>query len=119
MSETTGGHHAESVIKVKCSAGHVVTCAPPSLHVTHGADVLLGYRCWCNECDTFDSVVASPDRIAMLLEMGVELAPEATDQVLPVISAQRRVVSMKYLLDDEAIAGLTDVPGSQELLERP
>ena len=113
-------NHADSVISIRCSAGHVVTGPPAGVHVTHARGVLLGHEVWCEACASFDSVVAAPERIAMLLEMGAELAPETSDTVLPIVSEQRRIVSMKYLPEVAAIAEeLADAADPQELLERP
>ena len=108
-----------AVISIRCSAGHVVTSPPSGVQVTHARGIVLGHEVWCAECAAYDSVVAAPERIALLLEFGVGLAPYPSDAVLPIMSEQRRIVSAKYLLDDEAIAELTQLPDPEEVLEHP
>ena len=108
-----------AVISIRCSAGHVVTSPPSGVQVTHARGIVLGHEVWCPECAAYDSVVAAPERIALLLEFGADLAPYPSDVVLPIMSQQRRIVSAKYLLDDEAIAELTQLPDPEEVLEHP
>jgi hypothetical protein len=110
---------AEAVIKIRCAAGHVVTCAPAGVHVTHSHGVVIGHEVWCDNCAAYDSSVAEPERIAMLFEMGVEVAPYPCDIVLPVISNHRRVISAKHLLKDEAFSELSNATDAQDVLEQP
>ena len=98
----------------------MVSSGPAGVIVTHAHGIVLGHEVWCEECTSYDSVVAAPERIAMLLEMGAVIAPEPSDTVLPVVSEQRRILSMKYLPEDSRIAKeLTEPADPQELLERP
>lgn len=108
-----------AVISLRCSAGHVVTSPPTGVQVTHARGIVLGYEVWCTECAAYDSVVAEPERIALLLEFGVGLSPFPSEAVLPIMSDQRRIVSAKYLLDDKAIAELTQLSDPEEVLEHP
>ena len=113
------GKRAEAVIKIRCSAGHVVSCAPAGVHVTHSHGIVVGHQVWCEQCARYDAAVVEPERIAMLLEMGVELAPYPSEVVLTVVSDHRRVVSAQYLLEDEVIPQLTIETPSQDVLEHP
>jgi hypothetical protein len=114
-----GIRNTEAVIKIRCTAGHVVTSAPAGVQVTHSHGIVVGHEVWCEQCAAYDSSVAEPERIAMLLELGVELAPHQCDVVVPVISNHRRVVSAQYLLDDEVIPQLSHEAPPQDVLERP
>jgi hypothetical protein len=114
-----GIRHAEAVVKIRCTAGHVVTCAPAGVQVTHSHGIVVGHEVWCDQCAAYDSSVAEPERIAMLLEMGVKLSPHPGEIVVPVISNHRRLVSAKYLLEDEVIPQLRAERPSQDVLGHP
>lgn len=108
----------DAVIKIRCSAGHLVTSAPTGVRVTHCGGIVVGHEVWCSECSAYDSVVAVPERIAMLLELGVELAPLplSADAALPTVSDYRRLVSAKCMITDEALSQLSDASDSQDVL---
>lgn len=103
---------------MRCAAGHTVTCAPSGVRVTHFGGIVIGHEVWCAKCSAYDSVVAAPERIAMLFEMGVELAPMplSADVALPVVSDHRRVVSAKYMITDDALAQLSNASDPQDVL---
>lgn len=108
----------EAVIKLRCSAGHLVTCSPGGVQVTHANGILIGHETWCEQCLAYDSAVADPQRIAMLLEAGAELAPYSCDVAVPLVSDNRRLVSAKYLPLD-ALTQLADAASQQDVLEQP
>lgn len=120
LSVATGTHNTDAVIRIRCKAGHTVTTAPSGVRVTHSSGIVVGHAVWCAECGADDSVVAAPERIAMLLEMGVELAPLplplSADVALPMVSDHRRLVSAKYLATDEALAQLSNASHRQDVL---
>lgn len=88
------------------------------LRVTHSEGVLLGYELWCEVCGTHDSVIASAQHIALLLEIGVKIAERPTNRSLPLVGDDRKILSMKHLLDDAAIAALENAPAAPKLIER-
>ena len=109
---------AGGIVKLRCAAGHVVTCAPSDVRISHAKGVLIGHEVWCDECGTHDSVVDPPQHIALLLEVGAQIAEHSSDRSLSLVGEARRTLSMKYLLDDAAIEALKDAPAPQELIER-
>lgn len=114
-----GKRNAEAVVKIRCTAGHVVACTPAGVRVTQAQGLVVGHEVWCERCGAFDSQIAEPQRIAMLLELGVEIAPYPCDVVMPVVGDDRRIVSAKYLLEDEVVARLSGEAPEQDVLEHP
>ncbi len=88
------------------------------LRVTHSDGVLLGYEVWCEECGTRATVIAPAQHIALLLEAGVMIAERPANCSLPLVGDDRRILSMKHLLDDAAIAALEDAPTRSKLIDR-